>query len=84
MFEHEPVLAKCGLAKPATRLGVFEESRRGFGNRDRSSLRFFGQRVPRPPRLRLDSQLLRTLPVRCVMALAEKAIATFALNVDRT
>jgi hypothetical protein len=53
-LEHEPVLAKCGLAEPATRLGVFEESRRGLGNRDRSSLRFFGQRVPRPARLPLD------------------------------
>src|SRR5579885_686764 len=44
---------ECGLAESATRLGVFEESRGGLGNRDRSSAR-----------LRLECQLLPMLPVQ--------------------
>jgi len=77
MFEHQPVLAKRGLAQSAAGHGVFEESRGRLG------LSFFGRRVPRSARLGLDDQLLRTLPVRGLQALPQETIAALALDVNR-
>lgn len=83
MLEHQAVLAKRGLAEPATRLGVLEKSRSCLGNRDLHNPRFFRQRVPRSARLGFDDQLLGALPVGRMQDLSEETMAALAFNVYR-